>query len=95
MLTAMGRIPRAVINEAKATRLAEDYPDVNLATPVSFTQFQSWVVNKDNTALADTLDAQIRRFKTTPQYSTLVERYLTSAAATAAQTDSMPASSAP
>ncbi|WP_222124248.1 hypothetical protein, partial [Bacillus pumilus] len=25
MLTAMGRIPRAVINEAKATRLAEDY----------------------------------------------------------------------
>lgn len=84
MLTAMGRVPRAVINEAKAGRLAEDYPDVNITTPVSFTQFQSWVVNKDNPALADTLDAQIRRFKTTPQYAELVSRYLTSAAETAA-----------
>ncbi len=85
MLTAMGRVPRAVINEAKAERLAEDYPGINITTPVSFTQFQSWVVNKDNTALADTLDSQIRRFKTTPQYAELVSHYLTSAAETAAE----------
>lgn len=82
MLTAMGRVPRAVINEAKAARLAEDYPEVDITTPVSFTQFQSWVVNKDNPALADTLDSQIRRFKETAQYAELVERYLTSAART-------------
>lgn len=84
MLTAMGKVPRAVINEAKAKLLAADYPDVDISTPVSFTQFQSWVVNKDNPALADTLDAQIRRFKETPEYASLVSRYLTGAATAAA-----------
>ena len=76
MLTAMGKIPFAVINSAKAIHLAKDYPDVDVTTPVSFTQFQSWVVNKDNRALADTLDSQIRRFKQTPQYKDLIDRYL-------------------
>lgn len=76
MLVALGKIPFAVINGAKATHFAKDYPDVDISTPVSFTQFQSWVVNKDNPTLADTLDAQIRRFKTTPQYSELIDRYL-------------------
>ena len=77
MLTAMGKIPRAVINEAKATLLAKDYPEVDISTPVSFTQFQSWVVNKSDSVLADTLDAQIRRFKETPEYAALGRRYLT------------------
>ena len=76
MLTAMGKIPFAVINSAKAIHLAKDYPDVDVTTPVSFTQFQSWVVNKDNPTLADTLDSQIRRFKQTPQYKDLIDRYL-------------------
>lgn len=76
MLTAMGKIPFAVINAAKAVHLAKDYPDVDISTPVSFTQFQSWVVNKDNPALADTLDAQITRFKSTPQYTELLKHYM-------------------
>lgn len=84
MLTAMGKVPRAVINSAKAAHLAKDYPDVDISTPVSFTQFQSWVVNKNNPALADTIDARIRRFKTTPQYAALVDRYLLHAAETVA-----------
>lgn len=87
MLTAMGKVPRAVVNEAKAVHLSKDYPDVDISTPISFTQFQSWVVDKDNTALADTLDAQIRRFKKTPQYAALIERYMLQAAETL-QTDS-------
>ncbi|MCM1076387.1 MAG: transporter substrate-binding domain-containing protein [Bacteroides sp.] len=83
MLTAMGKIPRAVINGAKARHLAKDYPDVDVSTPVSFTQFQSWVVRKDDPALADTLDAQIRRFKATPEYEALIRRYLLDAAVSA------------
>ena len=78
MLTAVGKVPRAVINAAKAAALAKDNPEFDISTPVSFTQFQSWVVNKDNPVLADTLDAQIRRFKTTPQYARLLTRYLES-----------------
>ena len=78
MLTAVGKVPRAVINAAKAAALAKDNPEVDISTPVSFTQFQSWVVNKDNPVLAGPLDAQIRRFKTTPQYARLLTRYLES-----------------
>ncbi|MCM1355994.1 MAG: transporter substrate-binding domain-containing protein [Staphylococcus sp.] len=89
MLTALGKIPRAVINSAKASMLAKDYPDVDISTPVSFTQFQSWVVDKDNKALADTLDSQIRRFKATPQYAALIERYLLQAAEVADGNDSI------
>lgn len=89
MLTAMGKVPRAVINSAKARHLAKDYPDVDISTPVSFSQFQSWVVRKDNPALADTLDAQIRRFKATPQYAALVGRYLLHAAESVEENDSL------
>lgn len=76
LLTAAGKIPMAVINAAKAATLAKDHPGIDISTPVSMTQFQSWVVRKNNPALADTLDACISRFKTTPQYRRLLNRYI-------------------
>lgn len=76
MLTATGDVKAAVINEDIATKLAREHPEVQITTPVSFNQFESWVVNKDRKALADTLDARIKRFKETPQYSALVRRYI-------------------
>lgn len=76
MLTATGDVKAAVINEDIATKLAQEHPEVQITTPVSFNQFESWVVNKDRKVLADTLDARIRRFKNTPQYAALVRRYI-------------------
>lgn len=76
MLTAAGEIPMAVVNEAMAEKMLREHPEVELAKPVSFNQFESWVVNKDRKALADTLDARIKRFKATPQYAALVKRYI-------------------
>ncbi|MBO5455630.1 MAG: transporter substrate-binding domain-containing protein [Muribaculaceae bacterium] len=76
MLTATGDVKAAVINEDIAAKLAQEHPEVQITTPVSFNQFESWVVNKDRKALADTLDARIKRFKTTPQYEALVRRYI-------------------
>ena len=76
MLTATGDVKAAVINEDIAAKLAREHPEVQITTPVSFNQFESWVVNKDRKALADTLDARIKRFKTTPQYEALVRRYI-------------------
>ncbi len=78
ILTAAGEIPRAVINERTARRLAADYDDmdVDISTSVSFTQFQSWVVGKDNKALCDTLNAMIVRFKNSDGYGILAGKYL-------------------
>ncbi len=78
MLTSAGKIPRAVINSAKASMLASKNPEVKISNDVSLTQFQSWIVDKSKSALADTLDAHIRKFKETPQYKNLVDRYLQS-----------------
>lgn len=78
ILTATGEIPRAVINERTARKLAADYDDmdVDISTSVSFTQFQSWVVGKDNKALCDTLNEMIVRFKNSDEYRILAEKYL-------------------
>lgn len=74
-LAAVGEIPLAVVNRATAVKLAADYPDTDISTPISFTQFQSWVMSRDSTARADSIDAAIRRFKNTQEYRTLLRRY--------------------
>lgn len=76
MLTATGDVKAAVINEDIAKKLTKEHPEVQITTPVSFNQFESWVVNKKRTALADTLNARIQRFKATPKYQELVKRYI-------------------
>lgn len=75
MLVAAGEIPRAVVNRAVAERMLAEYPDVKISTHISFSQFQSWIMNKDSHALADTVDAQIHRFKLTPEYRALIEKF--------------------
>ncbi len=74
-LAAVGEIPLAVVNRATAVKLAADYPDTDISTPISFTQFQSWVMSRDSTARADSIDAAIHRFKNTQEYRTLLRRY--------------------
>lgn len=56
ILTARGIIKFAVINEGIARELAPHYPQVDINTPISFTQFQSWALRKDNQALCDSLN---------------------------------------
>lgn len=59
MLVAAGRIPRAVINERVAIQMKEQFPQVDISTPVSFTQFQAWAVAPGRQSLADSLNAWI------------------------------------
>lgn len=75
ILAATGEIPLAVVNASAAKRMAADYPLADISTAISFTQFQSWLVNPADTAFADSLDMRIKRFKATPEYSRLVEKY--------------------
>jgi len=75
MLVSAGEIPRAVVNRAVAERMLAEYPDVKISTHISFSQFQSWIMNKKSEALADTIDTQIGRFKLTPEYQSLIEKF--------------------
>lgn len=75
MLVAAGEIPRAVVNRAVAEKLLPEYTDVKISTHISFSQFQSWIMNKNTSRLADSIDAQIERFKLTPDYQALIEKF--------------------
>lgn len=76
LLTALGEIKQAVVNEAVAKKIADSYPNVDISTPVSLSQFQPWIVRSDKETLRDSLNSWIRQFKETPEYTRLVEKYL-------------------
>lgn len=76
IMTAIGEIPRAVVGEAVARRLAPDYPDLNYSTPISLSQFQCWAVAPGDSTLLDSLNTWLGEFKTTPAFERLAEQYL-------------------
>lgn len=75
MLTSLGQIPMAVVNEATALRLAKDYPQVDVSLGISFTQFQSWLIARDRSQLADSVNAALSEFKESDAYAELAKRY--------------------
>ncbi len=75
MRVAAGEISYAVINESIARSLAEKYSNVDIATGISFTQFQSFIISKDNVELCDSLNSWLRTLKALPAFSDLCRRY--------------------
>lgn len=76
MLTARGEIDRAVVNEGLARRMTEEYyPELDMKTPVSFTQFQCWIVSDRDKSFPDSLNAWIGRFRETGRYGEILKKY--------------------
>jgi len=74
MLVARGEIPRVVVNSGLARRMRDTaYPNLDIATNISFTQFQSWMLSKRDTALRDSLNAWIDSLRRTPVYNTITD----------------------
>lgn len=63
ILTATGEIERAVVNEKIAKAMAEDYPDIDVSTGVTFSQFQSWLMRRADSAKVSEIDTLLVRFK--------------------------------
>lgn len=76
-MVASKDIDYAVCDEAIAQVAAEGLPQIDLQTAVSFTQFYSWGVNQENTALLDTLNVWIEQYKQTPAFQALMKKYST------------------
>lgn len=75
LLTAIGQLKNVVVNEQTARNIAKDYPQLDISLALSFNQFQSWAVSADKPQLLDSLNVWIARFKNTPQYEKLVDKY--------------------
>lgn len=60
MLTALGEIPRTVINASAAKKLLHHYPWLNSDIAISFNQFQAWAINPNRTDLRDSLNLWLK-----------------------------------
>lgn len=72
---ATGEVKMAVMNERVARSLAEHYPDVDVSTGISFSQFQSWILRQGDEAFRDSLNTWLDAVRHTPAYTTLYHRY--------------------
>ena len=72
---ASGEIKYAVVNEKITIPLLKHHTNVSIDTPISFTQFQAWVVNKQDSILLKSLNNWIDSIKSTPTYRNILQRY--------------------
>lgn len=75
MLVAAGEIDYAVVNEGIARSVAAGDKRVDMKTGVSFTQFQSWILPRGETALKKRVDEMLQKVKQTAVYDSLLVRY--------------------
>jgi membrane-bound lytic murein transglycosylase MltF len=75
MLVASGEIDFTVSDERTARQLAENFPEIDIETDISFTQIESWAVRKDSPVLLDSLNAWLTRFRETDEFKRIYNRY--------------------
>jgi ABC-type amino acid transport substrate-binding protein len=74
-MVAHGDIDYAVCDEAIARAAQADFPNLDLRTAVSFTQFYAWGVSEASPALRDTLNTWLEGYMKTPAYRALKKKY--------------------
>ena len=74
-MVSAGEIDYAVCDEKIAQSAVKDYPNLDIQTDLSFTQFYSWGVNKRSLALRDTLDQWLDKYMESKAYKTLYHKY--------------------
>lgn len=70
-----GQMRYAVVNERIAKPLTEKFANLDISSPISFTQFQSVVTAPGDSALLRRLDSWLRQAADTPEARTLRTRY--------------------
>lgn len=70
-----GGLRYAVVNEQIAAPLVEKFPELDISSPISFTQFQSIVVAPGDSVLLRRLNGWLGRHLASPEVSELRSRY--------------------
>lgn len=61
MKVANGAWKYSVVNEKTAEQMKEQYPDLDYSTPVSFTQFQLWIMPQGRDSLLNLVNAYLKK----------------------------------
>lgn len=72
---ANGEIEYTVSDEHVAMVNQTYYPNIDIQTPLSFSQNLSWAVRHDTPLLKEAIDEWMRKFKQTRQYANLYAKY--------------------
>jgi membrane-bound lytic murein transglycosylase MltF len=73
---AAGLIDYAVCDKQVAKAYLDNYPDIDVETPVGFNQMQAWAVKPGRRALLDSLNVFISDYKKSPEFSRLLQKYI-------------------
>ena len=72
---ANGTIPLAIVNERIAKDIARHYPDLKFENSVSFTQFQVWLFNPNDSVISNKFNQWFEEFRNTENYKNIVNKY--------------------
>lgn len=76
MMVAKGEIPRAVVNAGIAQQMHRlYYPELDLSIPVSFNQFQCWILSSRVPSFPDSMNIWISRLKESPDYRRILHEW--------------------
>lgn len=78
ILVAKGEIDFAVCNEDIARNMNKSYPEIDIKTDISFTQFQSWAVRKESVTLLDSLNIWLQRIQNASDFKQILKSDRTS-----------------
>lgn len=74
-LVAHGNIDYAVCDESIAEIAVDSFPQLDINTAISFTQFYSWAVSKQSPVLLDSLNSWLSRFRKGEEYERIYQKY--------------------
>lgn len=74
-MVAGGDIDYAVCDENIARASLADFPNLDIGTDISFTQFYAWGVSKHSPQLLDSLNTWLESFQKTKTYRQLYDKY--------------------
>lgn len=74
-MVAGGDIDYAVCDENIVRASIDNYPNLDIDTDISFTQFYAWGINKHSPALRDTLNVWLDGFMKSDKYHKLYKKY--------------------
>ncbi|QZT36545.1 transporter substrate-binding domain-containing protein [Halosquirtibacter xylanolyticus] len=77
-MVANGKVPMTVCDEEVARLNQAYYENLDISTPVSFTQDMAWAVRSNSTALNEYISKWLLDFSKTRQYKMLYAKYYTS-----------------
>lgn len=74
-LVAHGDIDYAVCDESIARIVSDSFPQIDINTDISFTQFYSWGVSKQSPVLLDSLNSWLQTFCNSKEFQSIYRKY--------------------